>query len=44
AGRAKGFLGRIFNRGDKPLDPKRRLDDDMLEQLEELLISADMGV
>ena len=44
AGRAKGFLGRIFNRSDKPLDPKRRLDDDMLEQLEELLISADMGV
>ena len=44
AGRAKGFLGRIFNRDDKPLDPKRRLDDDMLEQLEELLISADMGV
>ena len=44
AGRAKGFLGRIFNRGGKPLDPKRRLDDDMLEQLEELLISADMGV
>ena len=44
AGRGKGFLGRIFNRGDKPLDPKRRLDDDMLEQLEELLISADMGV
>ena len=44
AGRTKGFLGRIFNRGDKPLDPKRRLDDDMLEQLEELLISADMGV
>jgi fused signal recognition particle receptor len=37
-------LGRIFNRSDKPLDPKRRLDDDMLEQLEELLISADMGV
>ena len=44
AERSKGFLGRFFNRGDKPLDPKRRLDDDMLEQLEELLISADMGV
>ena len=44
AERSKGFLGRIFNRGDKPLGPKRRLDDDMLEQLEELLISADMGV
>jgi fused signal recognition particle receptor len=43
-GRAKGLLGRIFNRGDKTVHPKRRLDDEMLEQLEELLISADMGV
>jgi fused signal recognition particle receptor len=43
-GRAKGFLGRIFNRSDKTVHPKRRLDDEMLEQLEELLISADMGV
>ena len=43
-GLKKGFLGRIFGRGDKAAQPKRRLDDDMLEQLEELLISADMGV
>ena len=43
-GLTKGFLGRIFGRSDKAAQPKRRLDDDMLEQLEELLISADMGV
>ena len=43
-GLTKGFLGRIFGRGDKGAQSKRRLDDDMLEQLEELLISADMGV
>ena len=42
--RAKGLLGRIFGRGGPAASPKRRLDDEMLEQLEELLISADMGV
>jgi fused signal recognition particle receptor len=29
---------------DPVADPRRALDDDMLEQLEELLITADMGV
>ncbi len=37
-----GLLGRLMGR--KPEAPRRTLDDDMLEQLEELLISADMGV
>ncbi len=36
-----GILGRIFTSDDAP---RRVLDDAMLEQLEELLISADMGV
>ena len=36
-----GVLGRIFGADDTP---RRALDDAMLEQLEELLISADMGV
>ena len=36
-----GLLGRIFAADDTP---RRALDDAMLEQLEELLISADMGV
>ncbi len=40
-----GLLGRLFGRR-APAGPvmRRALDDDMLEQLEELLISADMGV
>ena len=36
-----GLLGRLVGRSSAP---RRALDDDMLEQLEELLISADMGV
>ena len=36
-----GFLGRMLGRDDAP---RRVLDDDMLEQLEELLIQSDMGV
>ena len=39
----KGLLGRLFKRDQKSV-PRRTLDDDMLEQLEELLIGADMGV
>lgn len=40
----KGLLGRLFGgAGDKSV-VRRTLDDDMLEQLEELLITADMGV
>jgi fused signal recognition particle receptor len=36
-----GILGRLMGRS---AEPRRALDDDMLEQLEELLIAADMGV
>jgi fused signal recognition particle receptor len=40
-----GFLGRLFGRGSEQKTVVRReLDDAMLEQLEELLIAADMGV
>ncbi|MCC0065213.1 MAG: signal recognition particle-docking protein FtsY [Defluviimonas sp.] len=38
-----GLLGRLFRR-DTPAQPRRVLDDAMLESLEELLIQADMGV
>ena len=37
-----GLLGRLMGR--KSSGPRRALDDDMLEQLEELLITADMGI
>ena len=36
-----GFLGRLLGRSE---EPRRVLDDAMLESLEELLIQADMGV
>ncbi|MBZ0124636.1 MAG: signal recognition particle receptor subunit alpha, partial [Roseovarius sp.] len=36
-----GLLGRVLGRGS---EPRRTLDDEMLESLEELLIAADMGV
>ena len=39
-----GFLGRLLGRKDAAPVMRRVLDDDMLEQLEELLITADMGV
>ncbi|MHC0053220.1 signal recognition particle-docking protein FtsY [Actibacterium sp. D379-3] len=39
-----GFLGRILGRGEPATVKRRVLDDDMLESLEELLITADMGV
>ena len=38
-----GILGRLMGRSSGP-EARRVLDDDMLEQLEELLIAADMGV
>lgn len=38
------LLGRIFGRGEKDGVHRRALDDAMIESLEELLISADMGV
>ena len=40
----KGVLGRLFGGTEAKTVVKRTLDDDMLEQLEELLITADMGV
>ena len=40
----KGLLGRLFGREEEKAVVRRTLDDDMLEQLEELLITADMGV
>ncbi|MEL6573456.1 MAG: signal recognition particle-docking protein FtsY [Pseudomonadota bacterium] len=39
----RGLMGRLFGREKKTV-VRRTLDDDMLEQLEELLITADMGV
>ena len=39
-----GILGRIFGSGETKEVVRRVLDDEMLEQLEELLISTDMGV
>jgi fused signal recognition particle receptor len=38
-----GLIGRLFGRGQTE-EPRRVLDDAMLESLEELLIQADMGV
>jgi fused signal recognition particle receptor len=39
-----GLLGRLMGRSAPQTVVRRSLDDDMLEQLEELLIAADMGV
>ena len=39
-----GLLGRILGRGPEPEEPRRVLDDAMLEGLEDLLIQADLGV
>ncbi|QFS81806.1 Signal recognition particle receptor FtsY [Roseivivax sp. THAF40] len=39
-----GVLSRLFGRKTGVAEVKRVLDDDMVESLEELLISADMGV
>ena len=39
-----GILGRLLGRKETKAVMRRALDDDMLEQLEELLITADMGV
>ena len=43
-GLARRLIGAVTRRGDAEPVRRRVLDDDMLEQLEELLISADMGV
>ncbi|NBE08090.1 signal recognition particle-docking protein FtsY [Paragemmobacter ruber] len=39
-----GLLGRIFGGGTAAEEPRRLVDDAMLESLEEVLIQADMGV
>ena len=39
-----GFMARIMGRGNVPQTPRRTLDDDMLEDLEDLLIQTDIGV
>ncbi len=39
-----GLLGRVLGRSEAKPVLRRTLDDDMLESLEELLISTDMGV
>lgn len=39
-----GLMGRLMGRGAADPVLRRTLDDEMLEQLEELLISTDMGV
>ena len=41
---SSGLLGRLFGRSETKAVIRRTLDDAMLEQLEELLITADMGV
>jgi fused signal recognition particle receptor len=38
------LLGRLFGRSEQKTVVRRELDDAMLEQLEDLLIAADMGV
>ncbi|OSP56687.1 signal recognition particle-docking protein FtsY [Pseudoruegeria sp. SK021] len=39
-----GLLGRLTGRQDRSGEARRALDDEMLEQIEDLLIGADMGV
>lgn len=39
-----GLLGRLAGRQDREGGARRALDDEMLEQIEDLLIGADMGV
>ncbi|SDC33166.1 signal recognition particle-docking protein FtsY [Ruegeria marina] len=44
SGASRSLLGRLFSRPGPGPVLRRTLDDEMLEQLEELLIAADMGV
>ncbi len=39
-----GILGRMLGRSEQQTVVRRTMDDDMLEQIEELLITSDMGV
>ena len=39
-----GLVGRLFGRAEAQVEePRRALDDEMLEELEDMLIAADMG-
>ncbi len=44
ANEARGLIGRLLSRGNASREPRRRMDDEMLERLEELLIASDMGI
>ena len=44
AGGRRGIIGRLAGRSAEGTVARRALDDDMLESLEELLISSDMGI
>lgn len=44
ASKKPGLLGRLIGRAPPKVVTRRTLDDEMLESLEELLISADLGV
>lgn len=39
-----GLMGRLFGAGTTEAEPRRELDDAMLEELEDTLVAADMGV
>ncbi|HHW32786.1 MAG TPA: signal recognition particle-docking protein FtsY [Paracoccus solventivorans] len=39
----QGLMGRLLGRETAPAEPRRELDDAMLEELEDMLIAADMG-
>ena len=39
-----GLVGRLFGRSSQPEEPRRALDDAMLEDLEDMLVQADLGV
>ncbi|WP_207099574.1 signal recognition particle-docking protein FtsY [Paracoccus shandongensis] len=41
---APGLVGRLFGTSPKPEEPRRALDDAMLEELEDMLVQADLGV
>ncbi|MGP9805158.1 signal recognition particle-docking protein FtsY [Paracoccus sp. NSM] len=39
-----GLVGRLFGRSESEAEPRRVLDDAMLEELEDMLVQADLGV
>ena len=41
---APSVMGRLLGRSPAPSEPRRALDDDMLEELEDMLVQADLGV